>query len=240
MKGKFYGIGVGPGDPELLTLKAKRVLGEVDVLFIPKSRVGKRSLALSIVRGALDKGWELVDLLLPMTRDRDKLRKHWRQAARTVVKVLRQGNDSAFITLGDPTMYSTFTYLMKYVQEMEPETVVEIIPGVSAVNSVSAWIKEPLAEGGESLIVVPAINDREKLAKTIAQFDNIVLLKAGNQVGKVSEILAEQGVSGRVYYVSRCGFEDGFYTDNLQEITNRKLDYLSTIFIKKKPGGEGS
>jgi precorrin-2/cobalt-factor-2 C20-methyltransferase len=234
--GKLYGIGVGPGDPELLTFKAKRILEKVEVLLVPKSKMEKRSLALSIISGVVDKDWQILELLLPMIKDKEELQKHWQQAAKQVFDVLQQGKDAAFITLGDPTIYSTFTYLMKYVQNLEPEVQVEIVPGISAVNSISAWIKQPLAEGEESLVIIPAINEKDEIEKAIDQFDNIVLLKAGSQTNKVLEILEDKDLLDKGFYVSRCGFKDGFYTSNLKEIFNKKFDYLSTMIIKKGLG----
>ena len=208
--GKFYGIGVGPGDPELLTLKAKRVLGEIDVLLIPKSKKEKRSLALSIASELVNKECETVDLILPMITDQEDLKRHWKQAAEQVVEVMKEGKDTAFITLGDPTIYSTFTYLLKYVKQLSSEAEIEIIPGISSINSISAWIGQPLAEGEESLIIIPALNDKEKLEKIIDEFDNIVLLKAGNQADKVVDILEEKGILDKGFYASRCGFQMGF------------------------------
>ncbi len=236
--GKFYGIGVGPGDPELLTIKAKKILEEIDVLLIPKSKMEKRSLAFSIVKNAVDKNWETVELLLPMTKDQEELKRHWQKAAEQVLEVLKQGKDTAFITLGDPTIYSTFTYLMKYVQKLVPDIQVEIIPGISAINSISAWIKQPLAEGEESLIIVPALTEKENIENIIEQFDNVVLLKAGNQTEKVISILEEKDLLDKGFYASRCGFPDGFYTNDLNEIRGQKFDYLSTMIIKKGLGDD--
>jgi precorrin-2/cobalt-factor-2 C20-methyltransferase len=236
--GKFYGIGVGPGDPELLTLKARRILEEIEVLFIPKSRQEKRSLALSIVKGAVDKDWNLIELILPMTTDRDQLKKHWQEAAGQVVELLRGGEDAGFITLGDPNFYSTFSYLLKYVKELLPDLQVEIIPGISAVNAISAWVQEPLAEGEESLVIVPALGEQESLARLIEQFDNVVLLKAGNQMSKLVRILEDSDPAPQVHFASRCGFSDGFYTDDLTSLLDKKLDYLSTMIIKKNRGDD--
>lgn len=236
--GKFYGIGVGPGDPELLTLKAKRILEELDVILIPKSRQEKRSLALSIVRGVIDKEWEYVDLLLPMTTDREELKKHWQQAAVQVAEVLQKGKDTGFITLGDPTIYSTFTYLLKYVKKLLPELQTEIVPGISAVNSVSARIQQPLAESEESLVIVTALGEKEDLARLIDQFDNIVLLKAGNQTAKVVQVLKEKSINGKVYFASRCGFSDEYYTDDFESLRDKKFDYLSTMIIKRNRGDD--
>ena len=232
--GKFYGIGVGPGDPELLTLKAKRILGEINVLLIPKSKKEKRSLALSIASDLVNNNCTTVELILPMTTDQEELKRHWQQAAEQVMEVLSQGKDTAFITLGDPTIYSTFTYLLKYVKKLAPKVEVEIIPGISSINSISAWIGQPLAEGEESLVIVPALNDKQSLDKIITEFDNIVLLKAGNQVDKVIDILEERGILDKAFYASRYGFPDGFYTNELKELRNKKFDYLSTMIIKKK------
>lgn len=236
--GKLYGIGVGPGDPELLTLKAKRILEELDVLLIPKSRQEKRSLALSIAAASIDKEWEYVELVLPMTTDRGELKKHWQAAARQVAEVLTRGQDTGFITLGDPTLFSTFTYLLKHVRELLPDVQVEIVPGISAVNSISAWIQQPLAEGEESLIIVPALGDKENLKQLINQFDNVVLLKAGNQTAKIMEVLNESNTVRRVYFASRCGFADGFYTDDVRSLKDRKYDYLSSMIIKKHWGDD--
>lgn len=236
--GKFYGIGVGPGDPELLTLKAKRVLGEIDVLLIPKSKKEKRSLALYIASELVNKECETVDLILPMITDQEDLKRHWKRAAVQVVEVMKQGKNTAFITLGDPTIYSTFTYLLKYVKQLCSEAEIEIIPGISSINSISAWIGQPLAEGEESLIIIPALNDKDKLEKIIDEFDNIVLLKAGNQADKVIGILEEKGMLDKAFYASRCGFPDGFYTNDLTELRNKKFDYLSTMIIKKKLGDD--
>jgi len=236
--GKFYGIGVGPGDPELLTLKAKRVLEEIDVLLVPKSKMEKRSLALSIVSGLINKEWECVELLLPMTTDREQLKTHWGKAAQQAAKVLSKGKDTGFITLGDPTIYSTFTYLLKHVKKLLPEAPVEIIPGISSINSIAAWIQQPLAEGEESLIIVPALEDKETLEKIIDRFDNIVLLKAGSQTGKVVDILEDRDMLGKGFFASRYGFKDGFYTRDLNSLRDKKFDYLSTMVIKKGMGDD--
>ncbi len=236
--GKFYGIGVGPGDPELLTLKAQRILQKIDVLFIPKSKTEKRSLALSIVSGALEREWDCHELLLPMTRDEEVLQLHWQEAARQVIEVIKTGREAAFITLGDPGLYSSFTYILKYIRQMAPQAEVEIVPGVSSINSISAWIQEPLAEGNESLIILPAGLAKERIANLLDQVDNLLLLKAGNEIDKIREILTEQKISTRNFLVSRGGFNDGFYTDDLDRLEGQSLDYLSSVLIKKDQGEE--
>ncbi|KUG05467.1 cobalt-precorrin-2 c20-methyltransferase [hydrocarbon metagenome] len=233
-QGKLYGVGVGSGDPELLTLKAKRILEEVDILFVPKSNLAKRSLALSIVADISDKNWQVIDLHLPMIRERKDLKRHWREAAEIILQALEKGQDGAFITLGDPGLYSTFSYLARNIQEIDPDVVMEIIPGVSAVNSISAWLKEPLAEGEEKLIIMPALGEKEQIAPFIDSFDNVVLLKAGKNINKIIEIVEDRSDLDKVIFATRCGFEDGFYTTDLKAVSSREWDYLSTVLVKKK------
>ncbi|MBZ4688189.1 MAG: Cobalt-precorrin-2 C20-methyltransferase [Clostridiales bacterium] len=238
MAGKFYGIGVGPGDPELLTLKACRVLKDVDVLAIPKSRRERRSIALEIVAQAVEKEWQIKELLLPMTQELAELKKHWKMASQEILELLNDGKDVAFVTLGDPTIYSTFTYLMKGVKELAPDVKVEIVPGISAINAMSAWVQKPLSEGDENLAVIPAIRSGDEIKLLLERFDNLVLMKAGKQFKKVYEVLKETGLDKKATFISRCGFSDGFYTENLEELEDKNLDYLSSILIKKNSGGE--
>lgn len=237
--GKLYGIGVGPGDPELLTIKAKRVLEEIDLLFCPHSKRGKRSLALSIVQGAVQKDWELVELILPMTKDRQELMNYWRSAALEVTSYLARGLSGAFITLGDATLYSTYTYLMEEIKKEAPQTEFEIIPGISAINYVSARVKTALAEGEEKLLIVPGPFQEGDLTTYFEQFENIVLMKAGSQLDQVKTVLEKRPECFRTFLASRCGFPDEYLSIDLNSIGENQLDYLTTVVLKKIPGGDG-
>lgn len=236
--GKFYGIGVGPGDPELLTLKAKRVLEELDLLFCPRSEKGKRSLALAIVSGAVQKDWELVDLVLPMTRNRQELIGCWQAAAQEVIRFLEQGRSGAFITLGDPTLFSTFTYLMDEIRKQAPHIVFEIIPGISAINYISSRVQMPLAEGEEKLLIIPGPYKTEELDSYMDRFENIVFMKAGTQLEKIAASMAGRPDGFKSFLASRCGFPDECVSTDLNSVDNRKMDYLTTVLLKKIPGGE--
>lgn len=236
--GKFYGIGVGPGDPELLTLKAKRVLEELDLLFCPHSKKGKRSLALSIVSRAVQKDWELVNLVLPMTRDRQELINYWQAAAQEVIRFLKQGRSGAFITLGDPTLFSTFTYLMDEIRKQAPQTEFEIIPGISAINYISSRVQTALAEGEEKLLIVPGPYHPEELDRYLNEFENIVLMKAGSQAERIAASLGGHLDGFRTFLASRCGFPDEYVSTDINSVNNRELDYLTTVLLKKIPGGE--
>lgn len=236
--GKLYGIGVGPGDPELLTLKARRILEQTDTLFIPRSQPGRPSVAQSIVGQALDKQWHIIELLLPMTADESLLEQHWREAAGVIARHLSKGRDGAFVTLGDPTLYSTFTYILKQLRDLNLDIPVEIVPGISAVNAISSTLQQALAEGKEDLVISPALQDQAALNNLIGQFDNIVLMKAGRQIDKICRALEEKGQDKQAFVVSRCGFADAAIHSDIFALRGKEMDYLSTVIIKKK-GGAG-
>ena len=133
-KGKFTGIGVGPGDPDLLTVKAVKALNNVNVICAPKSAQSKPSLALSIVQDVidgLDSDYSILEPLFPMIEDKNQLHEYWKEAAELIIEKLDAGLDVAFITLGDPAVYSTFSYVFKQINNLGYET--EIIPGITSV-----------------------------------------------------------------------------------------------------------
>ena len=145
MAGTFIGIGVGPGDPELITIKAAKALKAADVICVPKSHAHKQSMALSMVKQILaerEKPAEILELVFPMTKDELNNRKLWVENAAIVATKAKKGN-VVFITLGDPMLYSTFLYLYECVKETYPEIELEIIPGVTSVTAAAASSKLP-------------------------------------------------------------------------------------------------
>lgn len=238
-KGKLYGIGVGPGDPEMLTIKARKLLEEMAVLLVPKSRQEKRSLALSIVESYLPENQQQLEIILPMTRDQNVLLEHWQKAARQVLDELHKGKDCGFITLGDPGTYSTFAYLWRHVHLLDAEIEVEMIPGVSAVNQTGALAGEILVEGDESLAVITALKSPGELEEILDRFENVVVLKAGRYLEQLTEFLESRNGRERAVLVSRGGFDDAFIAGDLSSLSNLKdksWDYLSTVVIKRKTG----
>lgn len=239
MTGTLYGIGVGPGDPGLLTLKAQQILQQVDLLCVPRSAGDRDSLALQVVQRALDRQFTVLELDFPMSRDRQVLERAWQKAAEMVVDRLQQGLDLAFVTIGDPLFYSTFSYLAIRVRELCPGVTVQAIPGVMAMAGCAAATVMPLAEGEESLLVIPAAYGVEQLREALDKYDNIVLMKVNRQLGRVYDLLQEKGLLSRAFFFSRCGQADGFFvSDRLEELLDRPLDYMSLLIIKKNVPGE--
>lgn len=238
--GVFIGIGVGPGDPELLTLKAAKALKTVDIICIPKSHANKPSMALGMVKGILSerkKPAEMLELVFPMTKDDLNNRKLWVENAAIVASKAKKGN-VAFITLGDPMLYSTFLYLYECVKETYPEIELEIIPGVTSVTAVAASSKLPLAEKEEVVTIIPSDLDPAKIEEAAKHADNIVFMKCAFRIKELLPILLKSGFTknSTVALVKRCTLSrEKVMVGKLGEVSDWDVteDYFSVAIVKK-------
>ena len=228
--GKLYGIGVGPGDPELLTLKAKRIIESSPVLAKPVKKPGEESTAFTIIKPVVDLSKvEVIDLLFGMTGDNADYWEFGRKAGDQVIEHLSQGKDVTLITLGDVSIYSTFMYLEQYVRSKGYET--EIIPGIPAFCGGAAKARVPLTLGDQCLAVVPSAKDNPMLEEALEKFDNVVVMKAGKSVEKVLDILKSKGYGpGCVTVVSNVGMPDE-YVGPVD--AGRTYGYFTTLIVKK-------
>lgn len=233
--GRLYGIGVGPGDPDLITLRAVRALGLVDVILAASSSRNEYSLALSIARPHIPEHTRVVDLAFPMTRDAQALRLAWEKNARLAASLLLQGNNAAFLTLGDPLIYSTFGYLMRTLETLAPEIPVTVIPGISSFQAAAAATRTVLCEGGENLLLQAGINSRKRLAEELRMADNAVLLKAYKNLPAIRQAFADAGKSDNALFVSSLGHTGE--TVNTLENAPEKPGYLSLILAPKTRRG---
>lgn len=232
--GKLYGIGVGPGDPELLTLKAYRILQEVDIITAPCSKKGRSSLALEIVQKELDCQKRVVELLFPMTQDEDILMECWKSSAGRITALLQEGNDIAFITLGDPLLYSTYIYLLESLRAEEGSLEFETIPGITSISASSARLNQALTTGDEKLVVIPATYKIDRLEKLLRDHENIVLLKVARHYERIIRLLEKLRLLEKAVFISRCGQPEEIVVRDLTSLTGRKIDYLSMIIIRKR------
>lgn len=234
--GTLYGIGVGPGDPELITLKALKVLHRVPHIFAACSTKNTYSLALSIVRCHLN-GAGIEHLPFPMSKDPQVLQEAWERNARRVLEVLDTGCDAAFVTLGDPLTYSTFGYLLKTLKHVRPELCIVTIPGITSYNAAAALTHIPLAEGEESFYLVSGALGAAKLKEVIEKSDNIVMLKTYRHFDEIYQALEEMNLLDRATCISRCGLDGETVVENLRDLNGRAMPYLSMVIIKKKGKG---
>ena len=226
-KGKLYGIGVGPGDPELLTIKAAKILRDIDVICSPRSANSKPSLALSIVQPILnerDDEYEILDPLFPMIEDKLALNTYWDNAADIISNKLVQGMDVAFITLGDPTIYSTFSYVARRLIAAGFE--MEVIPGITSFTGCAATAGISLAEKDEIVVIVPKVDDR--LARIMEYGDTFVIMKTSRHSEILEEIISQDKRDKSIISVQNCSMED----ENVFEGFAKDKKYLSTTIIK--------
>ena len=227
-KGKLFGIGVGPGDTELLTLKAARILKSVPVVFSPKSSKEKESIALSIVKPVLEerkdyKRLMLVEPIFPMIEDKEELEKIWTSASELIAQYLDTGRDVAFITLGDPSIFSTYSYVQKrLIDRYEIETV----PGITSFTACAAARNKALVEQNDILSVIPKIDDR--LEDVLEYSDAIVLMKASRNTSELEAAIEEKNRPKEIYSVQNCTREN----EKIIEGFSDEKPYLTTTVIK--------
>ena len=231
--GTLYGLGVGPGDPELLTLKAARILGEAAVVFAASSSKNDYSIAQAIVAPHLRDGADVVRLPFPMTRDAAALDAAWAANASAMAEVLASGRDAAFVTLGDPLLYSTFGYVLPLLRVRLPGLPVAIVPGVTSFQAAAALTGDVLVESGENLLVASGVDEDGRLAAALAAADNAVILKAYRNFPRLRALLARLGLAGRTTFVTRVG-HDGEAVERDLEKAPERPHYLSLCLIKRK------
>jgi precorrin-2/cobalt-factor-2 C20-methyltransferase len=228
--GKLYGLGVGPGDPELMTLKAARLIRECQAVAIPIT--GKEvNVAYEIAKGAVPEitEKELLEIHMPMIRDEIKLKESHDRAAEEVIAEMEKGKDIAFLTLGDPSIYSTYIYIHNRVAAKGYET--EIIPGIPSFCAVAARLNEGLTEASEALHIIPASYDG--LVEALALKGTRVLMKSGKSIGKVKTLLKDMERPPEVKMVERCGMQGERVFNRLEDL-DEEAGYFSILVVKDK------
>lgn len=232
---KIYAVGVGPGDPELITRKAERILREAEVICTPTGQADAASYALSIVSGIIDPArQEIITQLFPMSKDGSLLQEFWEKSVNEVLEKIDAGQDVAFITIGDPLLYSTFLYLYRILGEKRPDVPIEIIPGISSINAAAAAAGIPLGMAGGRIAILPATYADEELRQTLHDFDTIVLMKVSRVFDRVFAILQELGLEKSGAFIRRVGSEQEEVVFDLATLVGKKLDYLSMLIIRKQ------
>lgn len=200
-KSKLYGVGVGPGDKELITVKAVRIIMECDTIAVPLMKNGGKT-AYDIA-AEYTNGKKIIELKMPMSKNFEELEKNYGAAADVIEAELKAGNSVAFLTLGDPTVYSTYMRIDRIMRSRGYET--EIIPGITSFCAAAARLNIALCERDEAMTVIPASYDIEK---SLELKGTKILMKSSRGIGGVIEKLREKGLLERSVVVENCGMKN--------------------------------
>jgi precorrin-2/cobalt-factor-2 C20-methyltransferase len=239
--GKFIGIGVGPGDPELITVKAVKALKTVDVVSVPKAHANTPSMALAMVKQILAeraKPPEVLELVFPMTKDAAEVKRLWAKNAGIVAEQVESGKVVAFITLGDPMFFSTFIYLFHSLRQGYPEVKLEIIPGVTALTACAASAQVPLAEQEEVIAIIPSDLDSKLIEETAKQADTLVFMKCAHHFKDLVPILEKSSFTknSTIALVRRCTMaEEKVVVGQIGDVEDWEIpeDYFSMAIVKR-------
>jgi len=231
MAGKLYGIGVGPGEPGLLTLKAKEILDGCDVIGYPVKKLGEGSVALDIIKPSVDvSGKEIVEFLFSMDPD-DSVREKCRaEAMSQMCALLDKGKDIAMVTLGDVGVYSTYMYIDADIKARGYET--EVIPGIPSFCHGAALAGIPLMIGNEGLAIVPVAKENSALlSSALDNFDNVVIMKAFKSINMIADMMESKGIPvSKATVISNIGME-GEYVGPM--VRDRTYGYFTTVIVKR-------
>ena len=231
--GNFYGIGLGPGDPELLTLKALHTIQRADCIFVPKSDSKEDSLALEIVKDYV-KGKKVIEQIYPMTKDKQTLNTAWLKAAEEIHTEVRNGYNAVYLTLGDPMTFSTYIYLLRHLNTMLPERAIHTIPGITSYNAAACAANYPLLTGDERLAVIPIPKDIAELRPILESFDTVVMMKVAKKLDEVIQLLEDMKLSRNALFASYIGQKDAYLTCDITSLKGSGRGYMSVLIVKRR------
>ncbi|WP_026582461.1 precorrin-2 C(20)-methyltransferase [Bacillus sp. J33] len=233
MTGTLYGLGAGPGDPELITVKAFRTLKESPVIAYPKKRKGSKSYAHQIIDVYVNPSEkEMLGLVFPMTKDPAILEREWTNTVEAVWEKLQEGKDVAFVTEGDPLLYSTFIHMMKLMKERHPEVEIRTVPGISSINGAASRLGLPLAEGDDHVAIVPAREDYDAMKKVLMENDCVVFIKVAKVMDLMLKILRELDLLHKASVVTKVTSKEEIIWD-VRELDRAELEYLTLMVVRK-------
>ena len=191
----LIGIGVGPGDPELLTVKAVKAIQNADIIMCPASKEDRPSIALSVVSSIIDKSknQEIVKLIFPMTKDKDVLEATWKKNAKIMAEKVLLGKNVVYLTVGDPYLYSTWIYMHKDLKENYPDMEISVIPGIVSIFTFASKVGISIAEGSEKVAIIPSCYDLSSVKEIAKYSETMVFLKDGRYFDQVITVLKEAG-----------------------------------------------
>jgi precorrin-2/cobalt-factor-2 C20-methyltransferase len=234
--GVLYGVGAGPGAPDLLTLRAVNVLQSVDVLALPRSSDFGTSVAWSIIEGAVGRSASQVRLTMtfPMAKDPEAILPRVQAAVSAIGEHLVAGRSVAFVTEGDPSVFSTFGYVRAEALRRWPDLRVEVVPGVTSITAVAAAGGVPLADGHERVAIVPATYGVDDLVALLGKFETVVLMKIGGEMPTILAALEKTGLTESAFFVSKATMGEERIERDVRAMASERGGCFSMLIVKRR------
>ncbi|HEY4533282.1 MAG TPA: precorrin-2 C(20)-methyltransferase [Fusobacterium sp.] len=229
MNNKFYGIGVGVGDPEEITLKAINILKKLDVVVLPEAKKDEGSVAYEITKQYMKEEIEKVFMEFPMLKSLEERREARKRNAVLIQELLEQGKNVGFLTIGDTMTYSTYVYLLEHLPE---KYLVETVPGISSFVDMASRFNFPLMIGDEDLKVI-SLNKKTDIAFELKHSDNIVFMKVKRNFEGLKQVLIQTGNIDKIIMVSNCGKENQKVYYDIKDMEEEDIPYFTTLIVKK-------
>ena len=234
--GTFIGIGVGPGPAEYITIKSLNALMEADKVLVPRAKGAKDSVALACIKD-IDVPRDKIEFLdYPMSNDENLLNSIYRGIAKKIIADLKKKLNLVYITIGDPYIYSTYSYTVHALKKIMPDISISTYPGISSFQALSAALDFPLAQGKEKILILPCPETPAELKEQIERNENIVLMKIGDRFDWVRELLKEMDILKNCVLGKRIGLDNEILSRDLTGLNgDDKPGYLSVMHIRKIP-----
>ena len=237
---ELVGIGVGPGDPDLLTVKAVKAIQNADVIMCPASKEDRPSIALSVVNSTIDKSknQEIVKLIFPMTKDKDILEAHWKENSKVMAEKVLSGKNVVYLTVGDPYLYSTWIYMHREIRQNHPDMKITVIPGIVSMFTFASKVGISIAEGAEKVSIIPSCYDLTSVKEIAKNSEVLVFLKDGRYFDQVIELLKESGFPDNSIFA--IGQDLGTENEIIRKLTLGEVNddtlttkYFSILVVKR-------
>ena len=236
----LIGIGVGPGDVDLLTVKAVKAIQNADIIMCPASKEDRPSIAFTVVSPIIDKSknQEIVKLIFPMTKDKDILEATWKKNAKIMAETVLTGKNVVYLTVGDPFLYSTWIYMHKDLKENYPEMNISVIPGIVSMFTFASKVGVSIAEGAEKVAIIPSCYDLSSVKEIAKNSESMIFLKDGRYFDKVIEVLKDAGFPDNSIFA--IGQDLGTENEIIRKMTLGKVNddtlttkYFSILVVKR-------
>lgn len=231
--GRFFGVGVGPGDPGLLTVRAVEIFCSVDVIFFVEGVNTETSVSGSVVDSIGGCTAEKIPLIFSMAKEEYRRKVLWEKNVKIIAEELLQGHDCAFATIGDPLLYSTYSYIIRELKKVISPQSIETVPGITAFQAVAARRNIPLVQDSQVLAIVPAWTGKDAAHPVLDSADTIVLLKTYKHKDKILRTISERNLNKEIIYAERVCLDGEFLTDDISQVKERNSEYLSLMIVKK-------